>query len=43
MTIGSSPDREWGPEEERKTQMVFIGRHLPKDVLAEGLSLCVAD
>ncbi|MEY2989032.1 MAG: hypothetical protein RJB13_2553, partial [Pseudomonadota bacterium] len=37
MTIGSSPDREWGPEEERKTQMVFIGRHLPKDVLAEGL------
>ncbi len=43
MTIGSSPDREWTPGEERKTQMVFIGRHLPKEVLAEGLSLCVAD
>jgi G3E family GTPase len=43
MTIGSSPDREWNNGEERKTQMVFIGRHLPRDVLAEGLSLCVAD
>jgi G3E family GTPase len=43
MTIGSSPDREWHAGEERKSQMVFIGRHLPRDVLAEGLSLCVAD
>lgn len=43
MTIGSSPDREWAAGEEKKTQMVFIGRHLPKDVLAEGLSLCVAE
>lgn len=43
MTIGSSPDREWNAGEERKTQMVFIGRHLPRDVLAEGLSMCVAD
>ena len=43
MTVGSSPDREWFAGEERKTQMVFIGRHLPREVLAEGLSLCVAD
>lgn len=43
MTIGSSPDREWNPGEERKTQMVFIGRHLPRDVLAEGLAMCVAE
>ena len=43
MTIGAAPDRFWSDTEERKTQMVFIGRHLPKDVLAEGLSLCVAD
>lgn len=42
MTMGSAPDRPWAEGEERKTQMVFIGRHLPKDVLAEGLSLCVA-
>jgi len=42
MTLGSAPDRAWAPDEERRTQMVFIGRHLPKDVLQEGLSLCVA-
>jgi G3E family GTPase len=42
MTMGSSPDRPWNAGEERKTQMVFIGRHLPKDVLIEGLSLCIA-
>jgi len=42
MTMGSAPDRPWEPAEERKTQMVFIGRHLPADVLQEGLSLCVA-
>lgn len=43
MTLGSSPDREWHAGEERKTQMVFIGRHLPREVLAEGLSLCIAE
>jgi len=43
MIIGRGPDREWNPGEERKTQMVFIGRHLPRDVLAEGLAMCVAD
>jgi G3E family GTPase len=42
MTMGSAPDRAWEAGEERKTQMVFIGRHLPADVLQEGLSLCVA-
>ncbi|MCA2962070.1 MAG: GTP-binding protein, partial [Silvanigrellales bacterium] len=42
MTMGSAPDRPWAEGEERKTQMVFIGRHLPADVLQEGLSLCVA-
>lgn len=42
MTVGSAPDREWRPDEERRTQMVFIGRHLPRDILAEGLSLCIA-
>lgn len=42
MTMGSHPDREWSEGEDRKTQMVFIGRHLPRDVLEEGLSLCVA-
>ncbi len=38
----SQPDRPWLPGEERKTKIVFIGRHLPKDVLKEGLALCRA-
>lgn len=42
MTMGSAPDRPWAPDEPRKTQMVFIGRHLPRDVLEEGVRLCVA-
>jgi G3E family GTPase len=41
MMIQSAEDRPWKPEEVRKTQMVFIGRHLPQDVLQEGLSMCV--
>lgn len=42
MTMGSQPDRPWQKNEERKTKMVFIGRHLPKEVLQEGIALCRA-
>lgn len=42
MTMGSQPDRPWEKDEERKTKMVFIGRHLPKEVLQEGIALCRA-
>jgi G3E family GTPase len=42
MNVSSAEDRAWRPNEARLTQMVFIGRHLPKDVLQEGLSMCVA-
>lgn len=42
MSLGSAPDREWAPDETRKTQMVFIGRHLPRDLLAQGLQMCVS-
>jgi G3E family GTPase len=41
-TMGSNEDRNWAENEVCKTRIVFIGRHLPKDVLEEGLSLCVA-
>lgn len=41
-TMGSNEDRNWEKNEIPKTKMVFIGRHLPKDVLEEGLALCVA-
>ncbi len=40
--MGSTPDRPWEKDEERKTKIVFIGRHLPQDVLKEGLALCIA-
>ncbi len=40
--MGSTQDRPWAANEERKTKIVFIGRHLPADVLKEGLALCVA-
>lgn len=40
MNMGSSEDRPWNPDEDRKTKMVFIGRHLPKEALQEGLRLC---
>ena len=41
-TMGSNEDRAWQDNEIKKTRIVFIGRHLPKDVLKEGLALCVA-
>ncbi len=40
--MASNHDRPWGANEERKTKLVFIGRHLPHDVLKEGLALCIA-
>jgi G3E family GTPase len=38
--MGASIDRPWKPGETRKTQMVFIGRYIPKEVLREGLEMC---
>jgi G3E family GTPase len=40
--MGSTLDRPWEANEPRKTKIVFIGRHLPGDVLKEGLALCRA-
>lgn len=41
-TMGSNEDRAWQVDEEKKTRIVFIGRHLPKEILEEGIALCVA-
>jgi len=38
--MGGNMDRPWKQDETRKTQMVFIGRYIPKDVLREGLEMC---
>ena len=40
--MGTTPERPWAAGETPKTKIVFIGRHLPQDVLKEGLALCVA-
>lgn len=40
--MGSQEDRLWDANEIPKTRIVFIGRHIPKDVLEEGLSLCAS-
>ena len=40
--IATNEDRPWKDNEIRKSQLVFIGRHIPKQVLQDGLSLCVA-
>jgi G3E family GTPase len=40
--MGGNEDRPWKPNETRKTQLAFIGRYLPKDVLQDGIAMCVA-
>jgi G3E family GTPase len=40
--MGVNQDRPWRESERRVTQMVFIGRHLPRAVLKEGLEMCTA-
>lgn len=40
--MGNQEDRLWDATDLPKTRIVFIGRHIPKDVLEEGLSLCIA-
>ena len=42
MLMGADTGAAWKPGEKRNSKMVFIGRHLPKDLLLEGLAQCVA-
>jgi G3E family GTPase len=41
MMFEGMPDREWKPEEERISKMVFIGRDLDEGVIREGFEHCV--
>jgi G3E family GTPase len=34
--------RAWGPQEQRETVIVFIGRDLPRQLIEDGLRLCLA-
>ena len=38
-----NPDKEWAEDEERKSQIVFIGRDLDREVLEEGFKDCLAE
>jgi len=41
MMFEGMPDREWKPEEERISKMVFIGRDLEEDIIREGFEQCI--
>jgi G3E family GTPase len=41
MLFDGRPDRPWSSREERTNQLVFIGRHLNRNELAEGLAACL--
>ena len=36
MMFEGNPDRNWKPNEERKSRLIFIGKDLPKDVITRG-------
>ncbi|MCG2585875.1 GTP-binding protein [Massilia sp. TS11] len=39
--MGSDLGAKWGPDEERGSKMVFIGKNLPKDIFIRGLEQCL--
>ena len=41
MMMGGSAGRRWLAGEKRTSTMVFIGRNLPRELLEQGLALCV--
>jgi G3E family GTPase len=42
MLVEGDHQRPWKPREERVSRLVFIGRNLPKDVIADGFVACCA-
>jgi len=38
-----NPEKEWAEGEERRSQIVFIGRDLDRDVLEEGFKQCLSE
>jgi G3E family GTPase len=41
MLMGGDVGKPWGPQEERRSVMVFIGRNLPEDLFVQGLKQCL--
>ena len=42
MMMGSDVGTAWKASDKRESKMVFIGRNMPKEVLLDGLTQCVA-
>jgi G3E family GTPase len=42
MMFDGKPDRPWRADEERKSQLVFIGRNLNRQELNDGFRSCLA-
>ena len=42
MLLDARPGRRWGPDEPRRSKLVFIGRELAGDALREGFLGCLA-
>ena len=42
MLLDARPGRRWGPDEPRRSKLVFIGRELAADALREGFLGCLA-
>jgi len=42
MLFDGRPERPWGADEERRNQLVFIGRNLDREDLERGLRSCLA-
>lgn len=42
MLFANSQEGAWGPEEERKCKMVFIGKNLDREELTSGFMKCMA-
>merc|ERR1712070_971998 len=42
MLFANSQEGEWGPDEEKRCKMVFIGKNLDREELNAGFSKCMA-
>jgi G3E family GTPase len=42
MLVEGAVQRPWRPDETRESRLVFIGRHLPRDLLVQGFEECRA-
>jgi G3E family GTPase len=42
MLFANSQEGEWGPDEEKRCKMVFIGKNLDRNELTEGFMKCMA-